>query len=371
MRVGYLVHDLNDAAVLRRARMLEIGGAHVTLAGFSREASMRPEITARAPLVLGQSHDAAFLQRAKLALSHAVFSADLARHFKDCDVIIARNLEQLAIASRVVGERPLVYECLDIHRLLLGSSVAARAVQAIEGALLPKCDLLITSSPAFVRHYFKNRPLSAPIELVENKLLIDPENSPPATPAAMKANDGPITIGWFGMLRCKRTLAFLEDLVDASNGAIEVLIAGKPSTAELPDLPQRVSQRAGITFHGPYTYTDLPELYGRCDFAWSIDWFEEGLNSVWLLPNRLYEAITFGSVPVALNEGEVGRWLDHRKVGLCVDDAEDAKAQLLSMSRKEVNALRAEIARIDPSLTTATQTDCKALVARIEEFLPR
>ena len=251
MRVGYLVHDLNDAAVLRRARMLEIGEAHVTLAGFSRETSMRPEITARAPLVLGQSHDAAFLQRAKLALSQAVFNADLARHFENCDVIIARNLEQLAIASRVVGERPLVYECLDIHRLLLDSSVAARAVQAIEGALLPKCDLLITSSPAFERNYFKNRPLSAPVELIENKLLIDPEDSPPAPPSEARDSDGPVTIGWFGMLRCKRTLSFLEDLVDASNGAIEVLIAGKPSTAELPDLPQRVSQRAGITFHGP------------------------------------------------------------------------------------------------------------------------
>ncbi len=368
MRVGYLVHDLNDAAVLRRARMLEIGGAQVALAGFSREAALRPAMEERSPLVLGQSHDAAFAQRAALAMSNAVFNADLKAHFADCDVVMARNLEQLAIAARMVGERPLVYECLDIHRLLLESSVPARLVQRLEAALLPRCDWLITSSPAFTRNHFSHRPIKAPVELIENKLLMDPGDLP-AEPNHDNSNvkrEGPITIGWFGMLRCKRTLAFLEDLVEASDGALEVLIAGKPSKAELPDLPERVNARDAMRFHGPYAYTDLPALYGQCDFAWSVDWFEEGLNSSWLLPNRLYEAITYGCAPIALADVEVGRWLKTHGVGLIVNDAADAKDTLLTMTRKQADEHRQRVEKVPLAKTTADETDCKQLVAQLE-----
>lgn len=368
MRVGYLVHDLNDAAVLRRARMLEMGSAQVELAGFTRESALRAGMAERAPLVLGQSHDAAFVQRASLALRNALANSELKQRFADCDLVMARNLEQLAIAARIAGSRPLVYECLDIHRLLLGSSVPARIVQRLEAALLPRCDLLITSSPAFVRNHFSQRPLSAQVELVENKLLMDPQN-PPADPGPGTAREGPITLGWFGMLRCKRTLDFLEELVNAGEGRIEVLIAGKPSQAELPDLVDRAEKNPRIAFQGAYTYGDLPELYGRCDFAWSIDWFEEGLNSAWLLPNRLYEAITYGCVPIALADVEVGRWLARHGAGLRVKDANDAKATLLGMTREQASALRRALKTIDPSTTTAGPADCKALVARLEELV--
>ena len=367
MRVGYLVHDLNDAAVLRRARMLEIGCAQVALAGFTRENRLNAAMEGREPLVLGQSHDAAFVQRAAGTMRNAVMNGALKRHFNDCDVVMARNLEQLAIAARIAGGRPLVYECLDIHRLLLEASLPARIIQALEGALLPRCNLLITSSPAFVRHHFAQRPLKAPIELVENKLLLDPLDplDPPAEPEAPPVREGPITIGWFGMLRCKRTLAFLEDLAGAANGAIEVLIAGKPSSAELPDLAQRVKAHPAMRFHGPYTYADLPGLYGQCDFAWSVDWFEEGLNSQWLLPNRLYEAITYGCVPIALRDVEVGRWLAHEKAGLLVEDAAHAKDALLAMTRERAACHRGAVERIDRSKTTASTADCRALVERL------
>ena len=368
MRVGYLVHDLNDAAVLRRARMLEMGGAQVALAGFTRETPLREAIAARNPLALGQSQDAAFLRRAAGTLKEALFTGSLKRHFEGCDLVMARNLEQLAIAARIAGGRALVYECLDIHRLLLESSPPARAIQALEGALLPRCDLLVTSSPAFMRHHFDTRPLKAPVELVENKLLLDPLD-PPATPRTPPQREGPITIGWFGMLRCKRTLAFLEELTHAAQGRIEVLIAGKPSSAELPDLVERVRAHPGMRFHGSYTYADLPGLYGQCDLAWSVDWFEEGLNSQWLLPNRLYEAITYGCVPIALSDVEVGRWLREEDAGVLVEDAAQARDTLLAMTREDVARHRAKVEGIDPARTTASTADCAALVDRLRSLV--
>jgi hypothetical protein len=50
---------------------------------------------------------------------------------RGCDLLIARNLEMLAIASRIAGGRPIVYECLDIHRTLLGTAIHHRLIQAL------------------------------------------------------------------------------------------------------------------------------------------------------------------------------------------------------------------------------------------------
>lgn len=362
MRIGYLVHNLNDPAVERRCQMFERGGAQVALAGFCRDEALSDAIRARKPLELGASADAAMAKRALATMRTALFHGGISRFFADCDVVVARNLEQLAIARSFVGKRPLVYECLDIHRLLVGQGASAKIVQAVENALLPRVDLLLTSSPAFVRNHFAASALDAPVELVENKLLVAEGEIPIARPAQPAL---PIVIGWFGMLRCSRTFTFLSELVAQSKGRIEVLVAGKPSPAELPDFANRVAAVPGMSFAGPYSYRDLPELYGQCHFAWAIDWFEEGLNSKWLLPNRLYEPLVHGVIPIALAEVEVGRWLSGNGVGMVVADAGEASARLMTMTPDDIRAMQQSVASIDKGKLVASDGDCRLLVERI------
>ncbi|WP_346785493.1 hypothetical protein [Aurantiacibacter flavus] len=333
------------------------------MAGFCRDDTVCDALAARGALSLGQSRDAALVSRASATLRETIFHRRLKAFFRDCDVIVARNLEQLAIARAIVGKRPLVYECLDIHRSLVGQGWGSRLVRAVEGALLPRCDLLITSSPAFLRNHFDHRPLKAKALLVENKLL--PEGGAAPSPVERPAPAPPYTVGWFGMLRCKRTLAFLQQLVRRGEGRIEVLIAGKPSPAELPEFEGEVEATPGMTYVGPYSYSDLPELYGRCDFAWSIDWFEEGLNSKWLLPNRLYEAIAFGAIPIALGEVEAGHWLERHDAGLIVADGEMAAQRLLDVDPAEVATMRESIARIDRGEVICGAVECGELVHSI------
>ena len=341
-----------------------MGGAKVTVAGFCRGDEPYDIMQKREALSLGQSRDAAFVARAFATLKETLFHGSLKRYFLDCDTIVARNLEQLAIARAIVQDRPLVYECLDIHRSLVGTNLPSRTIRAVEGALLPRCNLLITSSPAFLRNHFDHRPLEADTLLVENKLL---QSSEDQTGSVFNKGDrqGPITVGWFGMLRCKRTLQFLIDLVWRSNGTIEVLIAGKPSPAELPTLERDVADVPGIIFTGPYTYDELPDLYSRCDFAWAIDWFEEGLNSKWLLPNRLYEPIAFGAIPIALQDVEVGHWLDRHDAGLLVNDADEAAERLLTMTRSQVVQMRSAISQIDSEEVICSRQECGELVQTI------
>ena len=359
MRVGYIVHNLNDPAVRRRCTMLERGGTSVALAGFCRNDQIEPEIDRLQPLLLGQSADAALLQRAGATAKAAIWHRALARQVAQCEVIVARNLEQLVVARAVVGDRPLVYECLDIHRTLVGEGAASRIVQKVEAMLLKRVDLLITSSPAFVRHHFARRELKAPMVVIENKFLVPEAASVSAAPPQPAL---PLRIGWFGMLRCKRTLEFLTEVVKGSGGRIEVLIAGKPSPAELPHLEEVVEATPGMHFNGPYRYEDLPRLYNSCHFAWSIDWFEEGLNSSWLLPNRLYEALLFGAIPIALQSVETGRWLESNGVGLLVSGADEARDKLMAIDTAELAAMQQKAQSLDTTKVIADERDCLALV---------
>lgn len=363
-RVAYLVHDLNDAAVARRVTMLRAAGADVRVAGFWR-GDAAPATVAGAPAIdLGRTADAALSQRSAAIGRHLLRPGLIRRATAGADVILARNLEALLLAARARRGARLVYECLDIHRTLVGTGPASRAIQAVEARLLRRADLLLVSSPAFIdAHFAAVAGFAVPWLLVENKLL---RLGGPA-PAHSGAPDGPPwTIGWFGMLRCRRTLDLLKHLAARLAGRVEVLIAGKPSAAVFPDLAAEAAAAPHVTFAGAYSPDALPALYGRCHFAWAIDYFEEGLNSRWLLPNRLYEAAAHGVVPIALGEVETGHWLAAHSAGLLLDDGHPAGqlADVLQhLDPAGYRALAAGIAAIPREALVATQADCDALLA--------
>lgn len=360
--IAYLVHDLNDAAVARRVRAFERGGATTTVAGFHRREAV--EQVAGAPAAsIGRTQDAKLAKRAASVARHLV-TRDPRLPFGGADVIVARNLEMLGIAAR--WKRPgqrLVYECLDIHRLMLGDGPASRAIRALERRLLAAVDLLVVSSPAFHHAYFRDRQhYDGPVMLVENKVM----EAPDACPRVRAAMSGrPWRIGWFGMLRCRRSLRILEELVVNASGRIEVLIAGRPSRNEFEDFEASVAQIDGIEFAGPYRPDQLADLYGAVDFSWCIDFFEEGLNSAWLLPNRLYESIAHGTVPIALEQVETGRWLAARDIGIRLDRVENLAATLGSLSTVQFAAMQESVCDLDRSDVAFDDADHRELVRQV------
>lgn len=366
--IAYLVHDLGDAAVARRIEGLEAGGAVVAPAGFYRRAA--PASVAGAPaLSLGRSHDARLAQRAWLVLRTIAAPGRLRPLVRGADIVVARNLEMLAIGAALA--RPgqgLVYECLDIHRKMLGSGIASRLLRWFERRLLARSARVIVSSPAFERDYFRQvQGWQGPVDLVENKMGALPAALAEAPAAGAAGAPGvPWTIGWFGMLRCRRSLAILSQLVARSDGRVRVLIAGIPSPDVFADLPAEIARVPGMEYAGPYRPQDLARLYGRVHFAWCIDYFEEGLNSRWLLPNRLYESLAHGVVPVALTDVETGRWLEGAGVGLRLPEGEALGQALAALTAQEY-ALMAEAARRLPRACIAfSPEDHRSLVRQLE-----
>lgn len=314
--IFYLVHDLNDPAVGRRVRMLRDGGAALVLAGFHRGApSCEVEGVDATPL--GQTFDGDLRQRLLAVLGQALRPWRLMKLARRADAVMARNLEMLLLA-RIAGlgrAMPLTYECLDIHRSLLGQGLASRLLRGLEGALLRGVDRVIVSSPAFSSDYFGRLPnATQTLRIVENKVYAP--HGGPAPVAAEILGGPPWRIGWFGMIRCRQSLAILARLTEALPGRVEVEIRGRPSPAEFEDFAALTTAMPGVTFLGSYEAEDLAALYDGVHFVWGLDFFEEGLNSRWLLPNRLYEGGARDRPIIAQAEVETGRWLARRDCGV-------------------------------------------------------
>ncbi len=356
--VLYLAHDLDDSGIWRRYNMLRHGGAEVRLAGFRRGAGELP-----APaVVLGQTRNGRMVARVAAVMRAAPFLAGRFGEGYAPDVILARNLEMLALALSLRRRFPrarIVYELLDVHRLLLGKGLVSRALRAVEAALIRRTALVIVSSPGFVRHYLT--PFARPVRqvaLVENKPF-------PTGKADHSQVDGAIRIGWFGILRCAWSLSMLDRLTRAEPGRWKVTLRGKPALDVIPDFHATVAANPDLEYLGPYRWPDdLGAIYAGVDLAWLIDRYEAGGNSDWLLPNRLYEGCAQGAVPLALDGTEVAARLLSLGIGVVAAGNDEAHLRdaLTTVDRASIAGLRARLAAVPAATWEAGPEDCRALV---------
>ena len=373
MHILYLTHDLSDPTTSKRVRMLKAGGASVTVAGFTREAT--PATIAKSEtLSLGRSYNGRFIQRVGLVLRHVLFARRHHNIFARADIIIARNLETLAIAVRgraLSGKpTPIVYEVLDIHRLLLRKDAVGSALRALEGWLAKSASLLITSSPAFISQYFEAMShVKLPHLLLENKVFDEQGNL--SAHHEPKRNAPPWRIGWFGAIRCRKSLDILCAVADANPDLLEVVIRGRVSHDQFEDFDAKVLRSKQVSFLGPYRNPDaLADIYHEVHFSWAIDMFEEGQNSTWLLPNRVYEGGLFGAVPLAAEGVETGKLITRLGIGkvLAEPKAESLTSFLRSVSMESYGAMQRAVAKVDCQHFAMTPADCTAFVTQLREL---
>jgi succinoglycan biosynthesis protein ExoL len=372
LHVLYLVHDVSDPAVRRRVQMLKAGGARVTLAGFRRTNTPVAEIEGIEPVDLGATRDGRFAQRVGAVARAAVSIGAKLGTMPRPDLIIARNLEMLALARRANGALgasvPIVYECLDIHRLVLRDDLVGRTLRGAERRLARDVKLLVTSSPAFIANYFEPfGQIGAPVELIENKYF------EATSVAAMNFEvDGPPPppwrIGWFGALRCRRSLELLADFTRRQAGRFEIVLRGRPALSEFADFHGFVEAEPWLSFRGPYRNPeDMPAIYSDVHFSWAIDFFEAGQNSEWLLPNRLYEGCRFGAVPISMAGTETGKFLKRQDIGVLLSEAtpEEMEAMLSRMDQDRYRGLKSRVLARNPRTWSYDRSDCAAFVEKL------
>lgn len=349
--------------------MLVEGGARVQLAGFTRDETKVPD--AWSTEVLGRTRDAALGQRALAVVRVLLNPAALRHRVSGCSAVVARNLEMLVLA--VVGlaltrdRPPLTYEVLDIHRVMLGSGIKARALRWLERLLMRRVARVVVSSPAFDSAYFGHfHPSGPPRHLIENKILAPRGRS---VTSSAPPPPHPWRIGWFGMLRCRKSLEVLTRLVRENPGRIEVDIRGIPSGAVFgKSFEALVADVPGLHFHGRYGSEDLASHYQQVHLVWGIDFYEEGLNSSWLLPNRLYEGSAFGRPLIALRQVETGRWLARWKAGVLIHDVDaDLNPFFRALTPATYATLERRAQAVPVEALISDAADCRALVALLME----
>ncbi|NVO29197.1 glycosyltransferase family 4 protein [Donghicola sp. C2-DW-16] len=352
--------------------MLEVGGAHVYLAAFER-GKAKPFGKA---LSLGLTRDADFVQRiwrVLMALVRIPRTLDRAGYPRP-DAIVARNMEALALGVRLKalwgGSIPLAYELLDIHRLQQGFSTKSKVVRAVEARFLKSTDIIIISSDAFRTHYLEAYDLpGVPTTLVENKVFLSTLKLPPRSIMRREQKrPGIVSIGWFGILRCSWTLSTLDRLTRENPGRFHIAIRGRPALDQVPNFHAVLSNNPDLHYGGPYNWPDdLASNYEECDLVWMIDRFDSGGNSDWLLPNRLYEGMLFGAVPIGVAETAIAEKLEEIGIGLVLPNHnfETLSSNLRDMDSVSVGQMRSTVLRQPLSISLSNEHECRTLVSKI------
>ena len=160
----------------------------------------------------------------------------------------------------------------------------------------------------------------------------------------------------------------MRTLAGEADGDIEVIIRGRPSDAMFPDFEAAIAGAPHIRFEGPYRNPqDLPAIYGEVHFNWAIDYYEDGLNSSWLLPNRIYEGSAYGAVPIALARVETASWLARQGIGVVLDEPLDERLAgfFASLDEGVFSRLAGEVASLPRARLVDERSDCRELVKAI------
>lgn len=325
--VAFFGHDWQESTVVKRIRAFCGLGLRVVGFNFRRDKFARDFRPFWENVQLGITQDRAYGKRL-LALLGAL--PKLLRHrrqLREADFFYARNIDMCALAlvgRAISGSRaPLVYEVLDVQRVFLGSGMVSRLFRWAERRLLQRSDLLVISSPGFDRHYFRSiQGYRGRLFLLENKISFAQATavSRPAPEvaalAAQRCAPGKWVIGWFGTLRCPKSLDMLCRIADALPDKVEIYLRGVPTETGLEAFERAIAGRPNMIYGGEYRNPDdLAEIYGKVHLTWAFDFLDEGANSDWLLPNRLYEGGYFGSVALASSHTETGAKVRELKLG--------------------------------------------------------
>jgi succinoglycan biosynthesis protein ExoL len=322
-RVAFFGHDAADAAVRRRVQSFRDDGLEVT--GFMMRRKDEVE-TDWDNVDLGRTFDGAYAQRIQSILTGAKAAAAEKAKLASAGVIYARNLDMLAtafLAKRYARlKTPVIYEALDVHRLLTRKDLIGLVFRRMERVLLSRSRYLVVSSPGFLENHFEvhHRGRYRP-RLVENRLAAGADYGPRPCRNLPVVADQSLRIGWVGVLRCWRSFGLLLELARRFENDVRIVMHGAPALTEIPDFHHRIQGLANVEFHGRYTAPeDLSRIYGGLDVVWAGDFMEAGYNSVWLLPNRLYEGGYYAAPSIAPAGTQTAKWIEARQAGFTLEE---------------------------------------------------
>lgn len=373
-RIAFFAHDSGETVVIKRAKAFQAAGASVIGFMFYRERGKKQPAPVWENVALGATVDRDYLARLPRLCRGVLKALQYRRELRDCDVIYARNIDMMLIATvaKWFARSParLVYEVLDVQRIFVGTGAVSAFFRWCERRLLAACNMLVVSSPNFMSRYFEPyQGYTGPWFLLENKVPASQFALGSETDIPRPLPGPPWIIGWFGTLRCARSLDILSRLALAYPGTVTVHIRGLPSQEDIAmeTLLAATSGRSNFQYHGPYESPgDLPQIYGQVHFTWAIDFLDAGSNSDWLLPNRLYEGGLFNAISIARQGTATGDMVMREGLGIALQEPveESLSAWLQGMNERRFHELL-QSARRAPRSLFIDETDIETLLGAL------
>ena len=321
--IAFFAHDSTESTVIKRVAAFQASGAHVVGFMFRRVRPKSPSAKTWDNVDLGITVDRNYAKRVPKLLAGFLKLMKNRAALGRCQIFYARNIDMLLLAflaKRLVASRAvLAYEVLDVQRVFIGSGLINKAMRWVERHLLARCDMLVVSSPDFIARYFQPyQRYSGAWYLLENKVFAQPETLQHLQHEPDMQIGPPWSIGWFGTLRCVRSLDILSRIADVLGDRVVIHIRGLPSSEDLTvqEIEAVCDRRTNMLYGGPYASPrDLGAIYANVHFAWCIDYLDAGLNSDWLLPNRLYEGGLMGALAIARRDTATSRKVERDDLG--------------------------------------------------------
>ncbi|MBN2840847.1 MAG: glycosyltransferase [Coriobacteriia bacterium] len=221
----------------------------------------------------------------------------------------------LAVVRRSAQPVRLV---LDMHELYRDSKMvpqrglvgfAARTVvRIVERRAFTTADVIVVANPGTVEYYGRLG-FDAKVVVVEN--APDHELFRPRAPGG---SGGRIVVGYFGQKRYADGLLLLIDVV-ARRPRLGALLAGGGTGAEVVEKAAHGVE--SIEVSGRFSYTDLPDLYRRCDVVYAV--YDVVLGNVrTLFPVKVMEAMACALPMIVASGTWAGEYVERHGLGLAV-----------------------------------------------------
>ena len=354
----------------KRVEMLIEGGVEVLVAAFSRDSfeSRRPNC----PVIsLGSITNGRYIRR---LLKMVVAAPRLRRLIAKTDFVYASGTD-MALLSIVAGiglSRPIVVEVGDIRKIQITSTLLGAVVRAIDRFVAVRAAFVVATAAGFVEWYYQQiLGITPNYFLLENKL--EPK-TPKARDVTFDFHDcKPITIGYFGVLRCNWTFELLKSLCVSRPDSFAVRIAGIPMIEG--DVSEADLSIANFTYMGTYESPgDLENLYSGVDLVWACypppdhrqrneDWWRA---QAICRSNRFYESCYFGKPIVSVAGSGDAAVVREYGIGLVLDlqDLESVAEQLTAISSRDLCHWAQNIAKMPRSVYEYTNEPAE-LASRI------
>lgn len=320
LRCVYVGVDATNPTLILRLRSFVRAGVTLKAFTFRRDkfnASFEPDWN---NIPLGKTVDRKYLYRLPFLAMGLLRMLKERQTLRDADYVYARNFDLVciaALAKLISGSRAkLVYEVEDIQEVFFLENLKGAFFRTVERWVLRQSDLLVVMSPGFVTGYFKPvQRYSGPYYVLENRIQTD-DVAPKADIEPWETITDRVVIGWFGTLRCKKSMQILEEVAHRLGDKVEIYTRGYPTETGMDAYRKLLDQNPNWTYDGEYTIPDdLPDMYRRVHYSWCLDFLDELGNSPLLLACRMYQGGYYGAVPLVATGSEMERWLDNHDIG--------------------------------------------------------